>query len=121
MPYPAPVKIADLQGQPLIDSEGVELGNVAELVVDVQSGRIAFAVVSSGGFLGIGDRLFAVPWQVVEVDRDCRLVLSVPRKHLDDSAGFDRENWPAMDDPLWTREVHRQFGVHQGTEHAPVR
>lgn len=121
MPYPAPVKIADLQGQPLIDGEGVELGNLAELVVDVHSGKIAFAVVSSGGFLGIGDRLFAVPWQVLEVDRECRLVLNVPRKLLDESAGFDREHWPAMDDPHWAREVHRQFGVRHGTEHAPLQ
>lgn len=121
MHYPAPVKLADLQGQPLLDGEGAELGNVADLVVDVQSGKIAFAVVSSGGFLGIGDRLCAVPWQVVEVDRDCRLVLSVPRKHLDESTGFDRENWPPMDDPHWAREVHRQFGVRHGSEHAAVR
>lgn len=99
MRYPDAVKIADLQGQPVVDAEGTELGNLNELVVDVRSGRIAYVVVASGGFLGIGDRLYAIPWRSVHVDDERRLVLDRPG--LDESTGFDRENWPETDDPRW--------------------
>lgn len=110
MPYPDAVKIADLQGQPVLDQEGSELGNVSELVIDMRTGCITYAVVSTGGFLGIGDQLFAVPWHAFVMDQG-HFVLQGPRQSLEGGDGFDREHWPEMDDPGWARDIHRRFGL----------
>ncbi|MEX0826530.1 MAG: PRC-barrel domain-containing protein [Acidimicrobiia bacterium] len=75
---------------------GEHLGDMKELMIDLDTGRIAYAVLSFGGFLGLGDKLFALPWSVFHVDTDEKaLVLDVPKETLEQAPGFDKSNWPA--------------------------
>lgn len=75
---------------------GEHLGDLKELMIDLDTGRISYAVLSFGGLFGLGDKLFALPWSVFRVDTDERvLVLDVPKETLEQAPGFDKSEWPA--------------------------
>jgi hypothetical protein len=76
------------------------------------SGRIAYAVLSFGGVLGLGDKLFAVPWSALALDTvNKRFTLGVPKDTLKDAPGFDKGHWPAMADKSWTGVLHKFYGT----------
>ena len=101
-----------LQGDSVINSAGDDLGHIEEIMLDVGRGQIAYAVLSFGGFLGVGNKLFAVPWSalILDADRKC-FVLDVPKEQLETAPGFDKEQWPSMADPRWQAEVDRYYGA----------
>ncbi len=71
-------------------------------MLDMRSGKIAYAVLSSGGFLGMGNKLFAVPWNALKLDSvNKRFVLNVEKDSLKDAPGFDKGAWPDMADTTW--------------------
>ena len=81
------------------------------IMLDVERGRIAYAVLSVGGFLGLGDKLFAVPWSALKLDTDrsC-FVLNVDKERLENAPGFDKDRWPSMADEQWATEIHSYYG-----------
>jgi hypothetical protein len=71
---------------------------------------VAYAVLSFGGFLGIGNRLFAIPWQALKLDPvNHRFVLDVPRERLENAPGFDKDRWPDWADTTWASSVHQYY------------
>lgn len=88
-----------------------ELGKIEDFMIDLDSGCIAYAVLSSGGFLGIGDKLFAVPWNalVVDTQKKC-FILDVDKETLKSAPGFDKSSWPDMADESWGRGIHEFYG-----------
>ena len=81
-------------------------------MLDIRGGRISYAVLSSGGFLGMGDRLFAIPWSALTLDTtNKRFVLDVDVKRLKAAPGFDKDHWPDMADPLWASGVQSYYGT----------
>ena len=61
-PGPALMGADTLLGNDVYNGTGENLGTIKEFMIDMAAGRIAYAVLSFGGFLGLGDRLFVVPW-----------------------------------------------------------
>jgi sporulation protein YlmC with PRC-barrel domain len=101
-----------LAGDSIRNRAGEDLGKLDELMIDIPSGRIAYAVVSFGGVLGMGSKLFAVPWSAFKVNEDEKcLVLDVDKKTLESAPGFDKDNWPDMADTGWGSEVSRYYGA----------
>jgi len=91
---------------------GEELGKINEIMIDIPSGRVAYAVLSFGGFLGVGDKLFAVPWSVLTLDEDKKcFILDVDKHTLETAPGFDKDKWPDMSEPIWRSEVFRYYGA----------
>jgi hypothetical protein len=80
-------------------------------MLDVGSGRVAYAVLSSGGFLGIGDKLLAIPWHALTLDtgRKC-FVLNMTAERVKNAPGFDKDHWPSMADQTWATSVHQYYG-----------
>jgi len=100
-----------LRGDPVVNPKGYALGRVEHIVLDVERGCIAYAVLSFGGFLGLGDKLFAVPWNAFTFDADRhRFILNVDRGVLEGAPGFDKSQWPAMADPRWASHLHAYYG-----------
>ena len=100
-----------LRGDPVVNPKGYALGRVEHIVLDVERGCIAYAVLSFGGFLGLGDKLFAVPWNAFAFDADRhRFILNVDRGVLEGAPGFDKSQWPAMADPRWASHLHAYYG-----------
>jgi sporulation protein YlmC with PRC-barrel domain len=100
-----------LAGDHVRNGAGDDLGSIEEIMLDLEGGRIAYAVLSFGGFLGIGDKLFAVPWSALRIDRDEHaFILDVDRETLEIAPGFDKHHWPDMADPVFGRTVHEHYG-----------
>lgn len=100
-----------LIGDTVRNMKGEELGNLEEIMLDLDSGQVAYAVLSFGGFLGLGDKYFAIPWQALSVDTNNEeLVLDVPKEKLEQAPGFDKDNWPSTFNRNWVAEVHTYYG-----------
>jgi sporulation protein YlmC with PRC-barrel domain len=95
-----------LIGDGIRNPQNETLGDLKEIMMDTASGKIAYAVVSYGGILGLGDKLFAVPWSAFSIDHENhKLVLNVSKERLKDAPGFDKDNWPNFADPAFTTSV----------------
>ncbi len=100
-----------LEGDRVVNLQNEDLGKIEELMIDLQSGRVAYAVLSFGGLLGVGNKLFAIPWSALKVDTvEKRFVLNVSKDLLKEAPGFDKDNWPDMSDPAWGMRIYNYYG-----------
>ena len=91
---------------------GEDLGKIEDLMLNVKSGRVSYAVLSFGGFLGIGNKLFAVPWPALDLSTEEKcFYLDIEKKYLENAPGFERERWPNLADPEWRRSIHDYYGI----------
>lgn len=111
-PGPSVMEAKTLIGNDVVNDNDDKLGTIEGIMLDVGHGRIAYAVLAFGGFLGIGEKLFAVPWRalMLDADRKC-FVLSVPKERLKQAPGFDKDHWPSMADERWATDVHDYYGT----------
>jgi sporulation protein YlmC with PRC-barrel domain len=111
-PGPEVMAASDFEGEDVVNREGETLGDIEEIMLDVRSGRIAYAVLAAGGFLGIGEKYFAIPWRALTLDTDRKcFILDVNKERLEKAPGFDRDHWPSMADERWASEVHDYYGT----------
>jgi sporulation protein YlmC with PRC-barrel domain len=109
-PGPNLLTAASMRGDRIMNTHREQLGTLAEIMLDVRAGRIAYAVMSVGGLLGIGDKLFAVPWTAFTLDADSQqLILDVSKESLREAPGFDKDHWPTMADYQWAEQVHFHY------------
>lgn len=104
-----------LIGMEVQNPQGEDLGEIEDLAINDQDGKIAYAAVSFGGFAGIGDKLFAVPWKAVQVKResadsnDWIAVMNVTEQTLEQARGFNKDSWPDMANEQWKTQNDRAF------------
>jgi len=112
--YSRVLSAGTLLGSAVRNAAGEDLGQLEELMIDIPTGQVAYAIISFGGFLGIGDKLFAVPWRALAHDaRKHEFFLNLDRRQLEESPGFNRDHWPDMADSSWGAQVDDFFGLHQ--------
>jgi sporulation protein YlmC with PRC-barrel domain len=100
-----------IKGDRVRNPAGEDLGKIEEIMIDIPTGRVAYAVLSFGGFLGMGNKLFAVPWQALTVnERDRVVVLNADRQRLENAPGFDKDQWPDMADQSWGTGIYSYYG-----------
>lgn len=110
-PGPQVMAADTLRGDSVFNTQGEKLGEIHDIMLDVPNGRIAYAVLAFGGVMGIGDKLFAIPWNALTLDADRRcFVLDIEKERLRNAPGFDKRHWPSMADPGWVGEVHSFYG-----------
>jgi len=101
-----------LTGDRVRNEAGEDLGKVDDIMIDLPTGRIAYAVLSFGGFLGMGDKLFAIPWSSFTLDEDEKcFILNIDKATLENAPGFDKDNWPDMAEPSFRRQVYDYFNA----------
>jgi sporulation protein YlmC with PRC-barrel domain len=109
---PAILSSSTLTGDDVVNRSGDKLGSLKDIMIDLTRGEVAYGVVSRGGLAGIGEKLFAVPFSMFEVDGDSHeLILEIEEEVLDNSPGFDPDNWPTFSDEAWGAEVHEYYGL----------
>ncbi len=109
------IGIMTLIGKDVCNRKGDDLGELKEIVVDTRTGQVAYAVLSSGGFLSIGSKLFAVPWGALRLDTVSKVpVLDVEKGFLENAPGFDADQWPDMADSVWAAGIHSYYGSSSG-------
>lgn len=116
-PGPALMGADTLLGNDVYNKDGEDLGDIKEFMIEMASGQVAYAVLSFGGLMGMGDKLFAVPWAALKLDTaNKRFTLDVPKEALKDAPGFNEDHWPSMTDHVWASGVHKFYGTPYGTE-----
>lgn len=100
-----------LKGETVVNSKDETLGTIEELMINLDKGCIAYAVLSFGGFMGMGDKLFAIPWSALTLDTvEKRFVLDVKKEMLEKAPGFDKNDWPNMADRTWGTSIYNYYG-----------
>ncbi len=101
-----------LIGNNVYNKQEENLGDIKEIMLDMRTGRVSYAVLEFGGFLGMGSKLFAVPWSVLQLDTvNKRFVFNVSKESLENAPGFEKDNWPDMADPAWEKGIHDYYGA----------
>lgn len=106
-------RVSKVMGAAVVGVDGVEIGHLDDLAIEDGTHRIRYAVLSFGGFLGLGDKLFAIPWSSLghsESDGNSRWVLDVAKARLELAPGFDKNSWPDFADRRWGAQVHSYYG-----------
>jgi sporulation protein YlmC with PRC-barrel domain len=99
-----------LSGNEVCNRREEKLGSIEEIMLDTESGNIRYAVLAAGGFLGIGDRLYAIPWNALQLDAENeRFILDIDSERLKNAPGFDKDDWPNMADPAWADSIRSYY------------
>jgi len=101
-----------LVGNDVYNKQSEDLGDIKEIMLDMRTGRVSYAVLEFGGFLGMGTKLFAVPWSALTLDTvNKRFVLDASKDRLKNAPGFEKDQWPDMADVAWEKGIHDYYGV----------
>jgi sporulation protein YlmC with PRC-barrel domain len=101
-----------LTGDKVKNLKGESLGDLKDIMIDTTTGHIAYGVLSFGGVMGLGEKLFAVPWEALQVDsKKKELILDVEKERLKDAPGFDKDHWPNFADTTFIDQV-RHYYIH---------
>lgn len=108
---PLALSAGTLKGDKVVNFQNEDIGKVEEIMIDIHTGRVAYVVVSFGGILGIGNKLFAVPWSSLQVDteRKC-FVMDAHKELLENAPGFDKNDWPETPNGQWFHDVYTYYG-----------
>jgi len=117
------VRASKLIGMNIQNDQGESVGEVNDIVLDGNSGKVRYLAVTYGGFLGVGNKMFAVPFEAFHCHHDpddadeAILTLHVTQQQLNGAVGFDEESWPNFGDTKFTSELDKRYGV----ERKPLR
>jgi len=107
------MRASELIGMDVRNANGDELGEIKDIVLDVNNNRVHYAILSFGGFAGLGDKLFAYPVRMFQLGQDGRsLLLNVSEEQLKRAPGFEMRGWPRWNqrDDSYRADVERYFG-----------
>ena len=104
-------------GMKVMNTEREDLGKIEDLVIDTRDSRVAYAILSFGGLLGMGDKHFVIPWQALTIDLSQRVaLLQIDKDRLENAPGFDKDSWPDLDDAAWATSIHSHYGYRPHSE-----
>jgi len=106
------VPASKIIGEAVVNRQNEDLGKIHDLVIDAKEGRLAYAVLSFGGFMGMGNKLFALPWKALQfAETENKLVLNVDKEKLKAAPGFDKDaKWPNFADRTWGTTIYKYYG-----------
>lgn len=103
-----------IEGMAVHDSADRQLGTVNDIVINLRTGKVRYAALSYGGFLGFGDKLFAVPWNAFDHRHDAKtgkhtLILNIDEATLKNAPGFDKGHWPNFADSKFNEAIEKHY------------
>lgn len=105
-----------LKGTDVKNRSDEKIGKIKDLMLNTEDGNVEYAVLSFGGFLGIGDKYFAVPVQALQIstrDDDHTITLDMDKKKLEKAPGFDKDNWPMTSNDEFIDSVYKYYGYER--------
>jgi sporulation protein YlmC with PRC-barrel domain len=121
-PMPAPRGASSVQDPVLLRSstlfdyrvkspQGEDLGKIEEVMIDMEVGRVAYAILSFGGFLGLGNKWVPVPWDAVALRPDEKaLILTIEKQKLQKAPNFEATTLPELANRQWGAVIHTYYG-----------
>lgn len=118
---PRLMSVDSLLGNNVYNRQGDNLGDIKNMMLDMHSGHVAYVVLAFGGIFGMGEKLFAVPWNALTLNTsDKCFILAADKELLKNAPGFDKDNWPDMADSSWGQQIHTYYGTrHYSETHRP--
>jgi sporulation protein YlmC with PRC-barrel domain len=106
------VKIENILGVDVQNTAKESLGKIEEVVLDKLTGHARYVVLSFGGVFGLGDKLFALPWNALHYDtnEEC-FIVNISKDKLKNAPGFDKDSWPNMADKTWEETIYNYYGT----------
>lgn len=99
------VRTKDVIGNKVFNMEG-SLGKIEEIVLDKTEGTVNYVVLSFGGILGLGEKLFTIPWKSLSYDQNKDgFYLNISKERLEQAPGFNKDSWPNMDQEEWRSSI----------------
>jgi len=104
------IRTQEILGVKVINRARDSLGEIEEIMIDKFTGQVAYVVLATDGFLGMGGKFFAIPWDAIQFDvlNDC-FVFDITKEMLNNSSGFDKNHWPAAADLKWGGKVMNNY------------
>jgi sporulation protein YlmC with PRC-barrel domain len=97
-------------GDKVHNKQGEHLGSIKDIMVNVNTGQIEYFIIEFGGFLGIGEKFFAIPFRLLTVDPVNQLfIIDQTKEELSKAPGFDKEHWPETNIHYYNAEQHWSF------------
>lgn len=104
------VKASEIAGTKVKNLAGENLGEINEIVIDKEQGNISYLVLDFGGVLGFGNKFFAMPWRLFSYDKnDGNYVVQLDKERLENSPGFDKDNWPDFSELAFTTSINKYY------------
>lgn len=101
-----------LNGENVKNAQGENLGDIKDIMLDMENNRIVYYVLSFGGLFGLGDKLFAIPPEAMTLNtKDECFILNIDKDRLKNAEGFDKDNWPNMSDPTFRSNLYKHYGM----------
>src|SRR5664279_1785366 len=105
---PLALSASTLSGDRVVNHANEDIGKVEEIMIDIFTGRVAYVVISFGGIIGVGTKLFAIPWSALRVDTDRKcFVMDADKERLKNAPGFDKNEWPPTPNGQWYHDVYK--------------
>lgn len=109
---PRLMSVDSVLGNDIRNLQGDDLGGIKDIMLDLHNGQVAYVVLSFGGFFGMGEKLFAVPWNALTLNTEKKcFTVDADKDRLKNAPGFDKERWPDMADPTWAKQIHSYYGT----------
>jgi|GEM_PF-1030869 len=107
-----------LNGTQVDNLAGEHIGEILDMVIDTSKARVSYAVLSiATGFLNLGSKYFAIPMEALTVDtEDRKLILDVSKERLENSPGFDKDNWPKGPQNEFIDSVYAYYDLDRSPE-----
>jgi sporulation protein YlmC with PRC-barrel domain len=100
-------------GDEIRNKEGEDLGKIDNLMINLSTGEVEYVVVEFGSFLGIGGKLFAIPFKELRLDPEREIfILDKDKDYLKESPGFDKTHWPETNDHSYFENVRMYYGSY---------
>jgi len=122
---PVAYRFDDLKSLNVDNLKAEKLGEIEDIVYDVDNGRVVYGAMSFGGFLGVGDKMFAVPWHALKPEFDAtnnrhHIVMNADKETLKNAQGFDKDHWPDFADATWVADTNKFYPAAAGAAAAPA-
>jgi sporulation protein YlmC with PRC-barrel domain len=106
---PRVLSASTLKGDKVLNERNENLGEIKEIMLDIETGEVAYMVLDHGSVAGMGGKLFAVPWNALKLDTvHHQFILNIDKDTLDRAEGFDKDKWPGTggdSDPNWREKA----------------
>ncbi len=111
------IEASTLKGTDVKNLTNENIGEIKDLMINLETGNVEYAVLSFGGFMGIGDKHFAVPVQALNFSaNDNEIKMDIDKDRLENAPGFDKNNWPREASPEFTQSVYNHYGYEPRRE-----
>jgi sporulation protein YlmC with PRC-barrel domain len=106
------ISSSSLTGQNVYNLKDESIGDIKDLMIDPNNAEVLYAVLSFGGFMGIGNKLFAIPLEALQFSgNDDTIRLDINKEKLENAPSFDKDNWPKTGDNKFVDSVYNHYGI----------